>query len=130
MACFSSDFPQVTVNNMISVPDTVLDSFDFGEATCNRDYCYSSLFDKDTCDNHFYANMKASCPSSQLVAGSHVIESSFPLEMPVLTQNCQVVSVLLFLGLKLFGRESYNNMQVKQLEYKQATCDQASTLQF
>lgn len=68
--------------------------FDFGEACCIHDFCYSaySLYTQKECDDAFYRNMRKACPT-----GLRFLLS------PKSRIACELVALLFYGLVKLFG---------------------------
>ena len=84
--------------------------FDFGEACCIHDHCYSSIFDKGTCDSSFYDDMKDQCDNVPLVVV--ILEpnlSRFP---------CEVSSTLFYFRVQLPTDDAASEAKKKQDDYE------------
>lgn len=101
---------------------------DLSEADCVQDFCYSSRFDKATCDISIYKAAKSTCVVEQ-TKNSPVSVAVYPLSTSTLSQNCHLMSLLIFLQAKVFGRDAYVNMQSKQSTYEKDVCAHSSTIQ-
>jgi len=98
------------------IPTRVPLLFDFGNACCTHDHCYSSQFDKSTCDLAFLRDMLASC----FVSNAPLIVRVF-YRLPisnVATFSCPVISAVYFSAVFAGGEQAYNDAQNETLAYE------------
>lgn len=122
------------------VPETISGVFDFSQACCVHDNCYTSLFSKAECDEAFLRQNLGSCPlfsldisfgislQIELPLGELAIPSfqspSFDLSVGILTQvrgvRCMLASYVYYWAVKGLGRRNYEEAQQKREEHEKS----------
>jgi len=104
--------------SLLNPPDSFV-GYDFGEACCIHDFCYSSNFAKDVCDKSFLEDMNDACPDP---LNGYFLNMLFPLRSP----PCPLAAYLYYLAVKKTeaGDNAYSDAQNNQALYKlTAACD-------
>ena len=92
--------------------------FDFGEACCIHDHCYSSTFSKAVCDSEFYFDMASECVGLDNVAllrlGRIGIAISFYGAL-----GCYNLATIFYSAVLLGGGAAYQSAVANQIAYEQ-----------
>jgi hypothetical protein len=91
--------------------------FDFGDACCSHDHCYSSsTFSKEDCDDSFYLKMIEACPFQNQLAKFILL----PIHPALFTfsGSCESTALLFYSLVKHGGEDAYNDAQEKQKQYE------------
>lgn len=105
--CGSDDF---------DVPESVLGLYDFAEACCIHDHCYSSTFPKSQCDLAFLRDNLSSCASSLVVLFEII-------PIPRVSQGgCALSALIYYSGVALGGGSAHQDAQQDQSEYESDMC--------
>jgi hypothetical protein len=112
---------------LLHTPDfakSSLDEFILQSASCNHEICYASNIDKDTCDIEFSRYTEKICASSSESVNAMAIvgDVTFPLSSKSINENCSLLSVVFYIGLKVFGNNVRNELQSKQVDYQNTYC--------
>ena len=86
--------------------------FDFGEACCIHDHCYSSIFDKGTCDSSFYDDMRDQCDNVPLIV--LILQKTPNLGL----LPCEVLSAFFYLIVRGFADDAASEAKKKQDDYE------------
>ena len=83
--------------------------FDFGEACCSHDFCYSSSYSKEACDFAFLATMFSACP---LLLPIQVF-LPLPLGQVIFASQgiCPIIALLFFTLVAIGGGDAYTDAQ-------------------
>ena len=88
--------------------------YDFGEACCNHDHCYNSVFDQKRCDDEFLFDMIDACPKPPFY--TRIVG---PLGLTALQDSCPLTASILYSLVRNFGEEPYAVAQASQRAYEE-----------
>jgi len=90
--------------------------FDFGEACCNHDHCWSSTFSRATCDLEFYDDMRSQCPPVVSALPALLISLPVSKEHKVAVASCHILAIMFFVFVNgdEFGTSLYADAQSLQ----------------
>jgi hypothetical protein len=99
-------------------------AFNFGNACCNHDYCWSSTQGKDTCDTEFYADMQAQCaPLPQVCPARLKLPLLTPPNLEVFPRAfCEIIAAAFYLGISFpnVAKSAFDLVQKDQQDYERS----------
>jgi hypothetical protein len=90
--------------------------FSFAEACCIHDHCYSSTFDKSTCDREFFVDMATQCLPSAAVALLLLPVTAAPLVVPA---ACNLLATAFYAIVLIGGGDAYAIAKETQKKYEE-----------
>ena len=84
------------------------------ETQSSHDFCYSSYFSKSECDFKYHVDLLKECPIIVPIP----VFVSFPIGLVTIETSCQVMALLLYIQVTLFGFGQSSDAKIDQVAHE------------